>query len=204
MMALSVQKQRIDSWGRPIRRTSCLRFAACPAHATLLQLSLAVKCALLYRCPPPGTVLNGLSTATTNRELLIGSRFQAVDNPTAPVVDSSACRMHSPLGQHRQSARRTLHGLHARYRPGVVGKRNGHDHATDPLRIHRVRVSYRYSGLASNPNLLPLFQASGRLPQAGIPPAVFNMRAMCSKFHVMKVVFRLVKSLSGPPDPSSR
>jgi hypothetical protein len=37
-----------------------------------------------------------------------------------------------------------------------------------------------------------------------MPPAAFNICARCSKLYVMKVVFRLVKSFSGPPDPGSR
>ena len=42
------------------------------------------------------------------------------------------------------------------------------------------------------------------LPCAGIPPASLSMRARCSRFHVMKVVLRFVKSFSGPPEPGSR
>jgi hypothetical protein len=37
-----------------------------------------------------------------------------------------------------------------------------------------------------------------------MPPASFSIRAACSKFHVMNVVLRLVKSFSGPPEPASR
>ena len=42
------------------------------------------------------------------------------------------------------------------------------------------------------------------LPWAGMPPASLSMRAMCSRFQVANVVLRLVKSFSGPPEPSSR
>ena len=42
------------------------------------------------------------------------------------------------------------------------------------------------------------------LPWAGMPPASFSIRARCIRFHVMNVVLRLVKSFSGPPEPSSR
>jgi hypothetical protein len=42
------------------------------------------------------------------------------------------------------------------------------------------------------------------LPCAGMPPASLSMRARCSRFQVMNVAFRLVKSLSGPPEPGSR
>ncbi|HEY2307794.1 MAG TPA: hypothetical protein VGI05_18130 [Streptosporangiaceae bacterium] len=36
------------------------------------------------------------------------------------------------------------------------------------------------------------------------PPASLSIRARCSRFQVMNVVLRLVKSLSGPPEPGSR
>jgi len=39
---------------------------------------------------------------------------------------------------------------------------------------------------------------------AGMPPASLSIRARCSRFQVMKVVLRLVKSFSGPPEPGSR
>ena len=42
------------------------------------------------------------------------------------------------------------------------------------------------------------------LPWAGMPPAPLIIFAMCIKFQVMNVVLRLVKSFSGPPEPSSR
>jgi len=41
-------------------------------------------------------------------------------------------------------------------------------------------------------------------PWTGIPPASFSIRARWSWFQVMKVVLRLVKSFSGPPEPGSR
>ena len=39
------------------------------------------------------------------------------------------------------------------------------------------------------------------LPCAGMPPASLSIRARCSRFQVMNVVLRLVKSFSGPPEP---
>ena len=42
------------------------------------------------------------------------------------------------------------------------------------------------------------------LPCAGMPPASLSIRARCSRFQVMNVVLRLVKSFSGPPEPGSR
>ena len=42
------------------------------------------------------------------------------------------------------------------------------------------------------------------MPWAGMPPASLRMRARCSMFQAAKVVLRLVKSFSGPPEPSSR
>ena len=39
------------------------------------------------------------------------------------------------------------------------------------------------------------------LPWAGNPPASFSSRPRWSRFQVMNVVFRLVKSFSGPPEP---
>ena len=42
------------------------------------------------------------------------------------------------------------------------------------------------------------------LPWAGIPPTSLSIRARCIRFHVMKVVLRLVKSFSGPRSPRPR
>ena len=42
------------------------------------------------------------------------------------------------------------------------------------------------------------------LPWAGTPPASFSILARWSRFQVMNVVFRLVKSFVGPPEPGSR
>src|SRR6266545_5528983 len=61
----------------------------------------------------------------------------------------------------------------------------------------------RCSGLAKSKRQ-PASHSERWLPWAGIPPASLSIRARCSRFHVMKVVLRLVKSLSGPPEPSSR
>ncbi|GAB3708241.1 hypothetical protein GCM10027598_12340 [Amycolatopsis oliviviridis] len=51
---------------------------------------------------------------------------------------------------------------------------------------------------------LPASHSDRWFPYAGIPPARCSMEARCSRFQVMKAVFRLVKSFSGPPEPSSR
>src|SRR3954447_13597030 len=61
----------------------------------------------------------------------------------------------------------------------------------------------RYSGFSKS-NRQPASHSERWLPNAGIPPASFSILARCSRFQVRKVVFRLVKSLSGPPEPSSR
>ena len=50
----------------------------------------------------------------------------------------------------------------------------------------------------------PASHAARWLPCAGMPPASLSMRARCRRFQVMKVVLRVVKSLSGPPEPGSR
>ena len=47
-------------------------------------------------------------------------------------------------------------------------------------------------------------QADRWLPCEGMPPASLSIRARCIRFQVMNVVFRLVKSFSGPPEPGSR
>ncbi len=61
----------------------------------------------------------------------------------------------------------------------------------------------RCSGLGKS-NRAPASHSERWLPCAGIPPASLSMRAMWSMFQVAKVVLRLVKSFSGPPDPGSR
>src|SRR5690242_11775339 len=64
-------------------------------------------------------------------------------------------------------------------------------------------TAQRYSGLAKS-NRQPASHSLRWLPCTGIPPASLSMRARCSRFQVMNVVLRLVKSLSGPPEPGSR
>src|SRR6185312_7324833 len=61
----------------------------------------------------------------------------------------------------------------------------------------------RYSGFTKSKRQ-PASHSERWLPCAGIPPASRNMRARCKRFQVRKVVLRLVKSLSGPPEPGSR
>ena len=61
----------------------------------------------------------------------------------------------------------------------------------------------RYSGLGKSKRQ-PASQAVRWLPWAGMPPASLRIRARCSMFQAAKVVLRLVKSFSGPPEPSSR
>jgi hypothetical protein len=61
----------------------------------------------------------------------------------------------------------------------------------------------RCSGLGRSKRQ-PESHSFGWLPWAGMPPASLRMRAMCIRFQAAKVVLRLVKSLSGPPEPSSR
>ncbi len=56
----------------------------------------------------------------------------------------------------------------------------------------------------SKPKRSPTSHAAVWLPWAGIPPARLIMRARCMRFQVMNVALRLVKSFSGPPEPSSR
>ena len=70
-------------------------------------------------------------------------------------------------------------------------------------RSSRNKAAQRYSGFSKS-NRLPASQARRWLPWAGMPPCVLSIRARCIRFQVMKVVLRLVKSFSGPPDPSSR
>ncbi len=67
----------------------------------------------------------------------------------------------------------------------------------------RVGAAQRCSGLGKS-NRQPASHSERWFPCAGIPPASLSMRATWSRFQVMKVVLRLVKSFSGPPDPSSR
>ena len=70
-------------------------------------------------------------------------------------------------------------------------------------RAQRLLLAYLCSGLGKSARQ-PASQAERWLPWAGIPPESFIMRAMCRRFHVMKVVLRFVKSFSGPPEPGSR
>ena len=60
----------------------------------------------------------------------------------------------------------------------------------------------RYSGWKSKRQ--PASHSVRWLPWAGMPPASLSIRARCSMFQAAKVVLRLVKSFSGPPEPSSR
>ncbi len=53
-------------------------------------------------------------------------------------------------------------------------------------------------------NRQPASHSERWLPCTGMPPWSFSMRAMCMRFQVMNVVFRLVKSFWGPPEPGSR
>jgi hypothetical protein len=61
-------------------------------------------------------------------------------------------------------------------------------------------VGQRCSGLSKSKRH-PASQAERWLPWAGMPPASLSIRARWRRFHVAKVVLRLVKSLSGPPEP---
>ena len=61
----------------------------------------------------------------------------------------------------------------------------------------------RCSGLGKSKRA-PASHSERWLPWAGIPPASLSIRAMWSRFQVANVVLRLVKSFSGPPEPSSR
>ena len=62
---------------------------------------------------------------------------------------------------------------------------------------------YRCSGLGKSKRQ-PASHSARWFPWAGMPPASVIMRARWSRFQVMNVVLRLVKSLSGPPEPGSR
>lgn len=69
---------------------------------------------------------------------------------------------------------------------------------------HNARVSrHRYSGFGKS-NLQPASQAERWFPCAGKPRASLSSLAVWRRFQVMNVVFRFVKSFSGPPEPSSR
>jgi hypothetical protein len=76
-------------------------------------------------------------------------------------------------------------------------------YANDAFLEPRDAWRQRYSGLGKS-NRQPASHADRWLPCAGIPPRSLSVRAACIRFHVMNVVLRLVKSLSGPPDPGSR
>jgi hypothetical protein len=61
----------------------------------------------------------------------------------------------------------------------------------------------RCSGLSAS-RRQPASHSERWLPWAGTPPDRFNSAPRCSRFQVAKVVLRLVKSFSGPPEPGSR
>ena len=103
-------------------------------------------------------------------------------------------------------------------RPPVAGvvreqvqQREGHEQERDDEHAQRSRLGehaivahrQRCSGLGKSKRA-PASHSERWLPCAGMPPASLSMRAMCSRFQVANVVLRLVKSFSGPPDPSSR
>ena len=76
---------------------------------------------------------------------------------------------------------------------------------TRPAPSTRVRGGgqRRYSGFSQSKRS-PSSHAERWLPYAGIPPASRSSLARWSRFHVMNVVLRFVKSFSGPPLSSSR
>ena len=65
------------------------------------------------------------------------------------------------------------------------------------------RPLQRCSGLGKSKRQ-PASHSVRWLPWAGMPPASLRIRARWSMFQAAKVVLRLVKSFSGPPEPSSR
>ena len=79
--------------------------------------------------------------------------------------------------------------------------------AGDEPQPEALRAAHRHSRPASavgNPNLhRHASQAERWLPWAGMPPDPSGA-SRGSRFQVMKVVLRLVKSFCGPPEPSSR
>ena len=76
-----------------------------------------------------------------------------------------------------------------------------------PLERRAARDTQRQIGSLigyNSPIRQPASHSERWFPWAGIPPASLIIRARCMRFHVMNVVFRFVKSFSGPPDPGSR
>src|SRR5215471_789936 len=76
-------------------------------------------------------------------------------------------------------------------------------HLDDLDELHFVVSSQRCSGLGKSKRQ-PASHSERWLPWAGMPPASLSIRARCSRFQVMNVVLRLVKSFSGPAEPGSR
>ena len=80
---------------------------------------------------------------------------------------------------------------------------SGHHTIRVNVNLTEVAERQRCSGLGKS-NRQPASHSERWLPWAGMPPASFSMRARWSRFQVMNVVLRLVKSFSGPPEPGSR
>ena len=99
-----------------------------------------------------------------------------------------------------------LHGLTPDHIPPLdagVGKANRCPSAACARDEWAPSTGQRYSGFAKSKRQ-PASHSERWLPCAGTPPAFFRSLARWSRFHVMNVVLRLVKSFSGPPDPGSR
>ncbi|CAN5804044.1 hypothetical protein BH24ACT2_BH24ACT2_10470 [soil metagenome] len=75
--------------------------------------------------------------------------------------------------------------------------------ARAPLETNGRVAAQRCSGLGKSKRH-PASHSERWLPWAGMPPPALSIRARCRRFQVMKVVLRLVKSFSGPPEPGSR
>ncbi len=90
-----------------------------------------------------------------------------------------------------------------RHRPG--DRQPGLPRLVDGLHTARLSraAAQRCSGFGKSKRQ-PASHSERWLPWAGMPPASLSRRATCSRFHVMNVVLRFVKSFSGPPDPGSR
>ena len=67
----------------------------------------------------------------------------------------------------------------------------------------RVRVRAAAIRRRWRPKRQPAAHSERWFPCAGMPPASLSNRARCSRFHVMNVVLRLVKSFCGQPEPWS-
>ena len=84
----------------------------------------------------------------------------------------------------------------------------GVDLATDTARtLHEVvaEIGAEFPGVPVSEHVVEGPSGPALLSQAvGAILLVVGARATCSRFQVMKVVLRLVKSLSGPPEPESR